>query len=161
MAKQKKRRPGPGGPGRPRPKPHWQPIEALAMVATHIDGMLQADREQYETLLQAKPKPHVLDDFTINRVIAAFTTQRNDFGLFDQQLQRWAALPLSDQQRREVERLMEQMRLLRENNEQVLTLARELSKGTIEKVMAKSDVELGLEFLLQLTEQEGRKGKHS
>ncbi len=161
MAKQKKRRPGPGGPGRPQPKPHWQPIEALAMVAAHIDGMLQADREQYETLLEAKPKPHVLDDFTINRVIAAFTTQRNDFGLFDEQLQRWAALPLSDQQRREVERLMEQMRLLRENNEQVLTLARELSKGTIEKVMAKSDVELGLEFLLQLTEQEGRKGKHS
>ena len=53
------------------------------------------------------------------------------------------------------------MRLLRENNEQVLTLARELSKGTIEKVMAKSDVELGLDFLLQLTEQEGRKGKRS
>ena len=53
MAKQKKRRPGPGGPGRSQPKPHWQPIEALAMVAAHIDGMLQADREQYETLLQA------------------------------------------------------------------------------------------------------------
>jgi hypothetical protein len=50
MAKQKKRRPGPGGPGRSQPKPHWQPIEALAMVAAHIDGMLQADREQYETL---------------------------------------------------------------------------------------------------------------
>jgi len=149
MAKQKKRRPGPGGPGRPQPKPQWQPIEALAIVAAHIDGMLQADREQYETLLQAKPKPHVLDDYTVNRVIAAFTTQRNDFGLFDQQLQRWAALPLSDQQRREVERLVEQMRLLRENNEQVLTLARELSKGTIDKVMAKSDVELGLEMLMK------------
>ncbi len=119
------------------------------MVAAHIDGMLQADREQYETLLEAKPKPHVLDDFTINRVIAAFTTQRNDFSLFDQQLQRWVALPLSDQQRREVERLVEQMRLLRENNEQVLTLARELSKGTIDKVMAKSDVELGLEMLMK------------
>jgi len=82
-------------------------------------------------------------------VIAAFTTQRNDFSLFDQQLQRWVALPLSDQQRREVERLVEQMRLLRENNEQVLTLARELSKGTIDKVMAKSDVELGLEMLMK------------
>ena len=117
------------------------------MVAAHIDGMLQADREQYETLLEAKPKPHVLDDYTVNRVIAAFTTQRNDFRLFDEQLQRWAALPLSDQQRREVERLVEQMRLLRENNEQVLTLARELSKGTIDKVMAKSDAELGLEML--------------
>jgi hypothetical protein len=149
MAKQKKRRPGPGGPGRPQPKPYWQPIEALAMVAAHIDGMLQADREQYETLLQAKPKPHVLDDFTINRLIAAFTTQRNDFRLFDQQLQRWQAGPLTDDQRREVERLVEQMRLLRENNEQVLTLARELSQGTIDKVKAKSDVELGLEMLMK------------
>src|SRR6266699_3372955 len=139
MAKQKKRRPGPGGPGRPQPKPHWQPIEALAMVAAHIDGML----------LEAKPKPHVLDDFTINRVIAAFTTQRNDFRLFDQQLQRWQAGPLTDDQRREVERLVEQMRLLRENNEQVLTLARELSQGTIDKVMATSDVELGLEMLMK------------
>jgi len=119
------------------------------MIAAHIDGMLQADREQYETLLEAKPKPHVLDDSTVNRVIAAFTTQRNDFGLFDQQLQRWAALPLSDQQRHEVERLVEQMRLLRENNEQVLTLARELSTGTIDKVMAKSDVEQGLEMLMK------------
>jgi hypothetical protein len=149
MAKQKKRRPGPGGPGRPQPKPHWQPIEALAMIAAHIDGMLQADREQYETLLEAKPKPYVLDDSTVNRVIAAFTTQRNDFRLFDQQLQRWQAGPLTDDQRREVERLVEQMRLLRENNEQVLTLARELSKGTIDKVMAKSDVELGLEMLMK------------
>src|SRR6266699_1415876 len=149
MAKQKRRRPRSGGPGRQQLKPHWQPIEALAMVAAHIDGMLQADREQYETLLQAKPKPHVLDDYTVNRVIAAFTAQRNDFGLFDEQLQRWAALPLSDQQRREVERLIEQMRLLRENNEQVLMLARELSTGTIDKVMAKSDVALGLEMLMK------------
>ncbi len=149
MAKQKRRRPRPGGPGRQQLKPQWQPIEALAMIAAHIDGMLQADREQYETLLEAKPKPHVLDDYTVNRVIAAFTTQRNDFGFFDEQLQRWAALPLSGQQRREVERLVEQMRLLRENNEKVLTLARELSKGTIDKVMAKSDVELGLEMLIK------------
>lgn len=147
MAKQKRRWSRPGGPGRPQPKLHWQPIEALAMIATHIDGMLQADREQYETLLEAKPKPHVLDDYTINRVIAAFTSQRNDFGLFDEQLQRWQAGPLTDDQRREVERLVEQMRLLRENNEQVLSLARELSTGTIDKVMATSDVELGLEML--------------
>ena len=44
----------------------------------------------------------------------------------------------TDDQRREVERLVEQMRLLRENNEQVLTLARELSTGTIDKIMTQS-----------------------
>ncbi len=40
MAKQKRRRPRPGGPGRPQLKPQWQPIEALAMIAVPIDGML-------------------------------------------------------------------------------------------------------------------------
>jgi hypothetical protein len=128
MAKQKKRqqKKRPGGPGRPQ-QPQWQPIEALSIMAKHIDGMLEADREQYETLLEAKPKPHVLDDYTVSRVIAAFTTQKNDFWLFDEQLRRWQAGPLTSDQRTEVTRLVEQMRLLRENNEQVLSLARELS----------------------------------
>jgi hypothetical protein len=75
--------------------------------------------------------------------------QRDDFALFDGQLRRWLAEPLTDDQRGEVERLVEQMRLLRENNERVLALAAELSKGTIDKVMATSDVELGLQALMK------------
>jgi hypothetical protein len=54
------------------------------------------------------------------------------------------------QQRVEVTRLVVQMRRLREVDHQVLALARELSKGTIEKVMSKSDEELGLEFLMDM-----------
>lgn len=131
------------------PQPQWQPVGMLPTLARHIDGMLAADREQYETLLEAKPKPYVLDDFTINRVITAFTTQKKDFWLFEEQLGRWKAGLLSDQQRQEVERLVEQMRLLRENNERVVLLARELQQGTIEKQLAKDDAQLGLDFLLR------------
>jgi hypothetical protein len=111
--------------------------------------MLDADLEQYQNLLLAKPKPYVLDDATVNRVIDAFTTQASDFWLFDEQLKRWQSEPLTDGQRDEVERLVEQMRRLRENNTKVLLLARELSKGTIDKMMGKSEVELGLESLLK------------
>jgi hypothetical protein len=50
---------------------------------------------------------------------------------------------LSAQQRTEVERLAGQMKKLREQITVILALADELAKGTIEKVMAKSDVELG------------------
>jgi hypothetical protein len=42
----------------------------------------------------------------------------------------------------------------------ILRLADELKERTIEKVIAKSDVELGLEYLLRLAENEQRKGKH-
>jgi hypothetical protein len=137
-----------------RPKqtaqPHWQPISMLPTLATHIDGMLESDVEQYQMLLEARGKPHVLDDYTVNRVKQVFTTQRNDFWLFEEQLKRWQSEPLTDEQRAEVARLVEQMNKLRENNTNVLALADELSKGTIEKVMAKSDAELGLEFLMRM-----------
>lgn len=136
-------------PGQNQPKPQWQPIEALPTFTHYIDGMLEADREQYQTLLEAKDKPHVLDDYTVNRVKSVFTTQREDFSLFDEQLKRWAELPtLTGEQRAEVTRLQEQMRFLRENSTAVLALAEELGKGTIEKIMSKSDTELGLDFLL-------------
>src|SRR6266487_3241433 len=131
-----------------QPQPQWQPIETLWTFATHIDGMLESSQEQYETLQEAKPKPHVLDDYTVNRVITAFTTQIADLWLFDEQLKRWSAETLTPEQWTEVVRLVEQMRRLREVDNQVLALVRELSKGTIEKVMAKSDEELGLEFLM-------------
>lgn len=132
-----------------RPRPQWQPIGMLPTLARHIDGMLEADREQYETLLEAKPKPYVLDNATVARVISVFSKQQKDFWLFEEQLRRWQSGPLTDAQREEVERLVGQMRALRENNEQVLALARELAQGTIEKVLAKSNAELGLEFLLR------------
>ena len=132
----------------PTPQPQWQPISKLPLIATHIDGMLEAAQEQHQTLLPAKARPHALDDYTVNRVIKVFTEQQNDLRLFDEQLKRWSTGTLSAQQRKEVERLQGQMKKLRGQITMILTLAEELSKGTIEKVMAKSDAELGLEFSL-------------
>jgi len=141
-------------PKKKRPRqtaqPHWQPISMLPTLAMHIDGMLEVDEEQYHHLLQARPKPHVLDNFTVNRVIQVFTKQQKDLPLFDEQLSRWQALTLTTEQRAEVERLVKQMARLHEVHDQILALARELSQGTIEKVMAKSDEQLGLEFLMKM-----------
>jgi polyphosphate kinase 2 (PPK2 family) len=129
-------------------QPQWQPISMLPTIATHIDGMLEAAQEQYQTLLPAKARPHALDDYTVNRVKKVFTTQQNDLWLFDEQLKRWQSNQPTAQKQTEVERLQRQMKKLREQITVILELADDLSKGTIEKVMAKSDAELGLEFLL-------------
>src|ERR1700693_6522443 len=85
-------------PGVP-PQPRWQGIETLLTFATHIDGMLVSSQEQYATLQEAKPKPHVLDDYTVNRVITVFTSQIADLWLFDEQLSRWSAETLTPAQR--------------------------------------------------------------
>ena len=129
-------------------QPQWQPLSKLPLIAHHIDGMLESAQEQYQTLLPAKAKPHILDDFTVNRVKKVFTTQQKDLWLFEEQLTRWSKNQLTPEQRKEVERLAVQMLKLREQVVVILDLADQLGKGTTQKVMAKSDAELGLEFLL-------------
>jgi len=129
-------------------QPQWQPISKLSLIAKHIDGMLESAQEQYQTLLPAKAKPHVLDDFTVNRVKKVTTSQQKDLWLFEEQLTRWSKNQLTPEQRKEVERLAVQMLKLREQVTVILDLADQLGKGTIEKVMAKSDAELGRAFLL-------------
>ena len=129
-------------------QPDWQPISQLPLIGSMIDGMLQDAEEHYQTLLQAPPKPHVLDDYTVGRVFEVFGSQKNDLWLFEEQLARWKMDKLSVGQRHEVDRLTEQVGRCRTVIDSILSLAEELKEGTIEKVLAKSDLELGLEFLL-------------
>ncbi len=79
---------------------------------------------------------------------------REDFWVFEEQLRSFQAGQLTAKQRAEVTRLRGQMAKLRQINSDVLALAEELSKGTIEKQLAKSDFELGLETLLRMTNGE-------
>jgi hypothetical protein len=85
---------------------------------------------------------------TVGRVIEVFTAQQGDLWLFDEQLRRWERGPLTSAQRQEVERLAGQMLQLHEVISAILRLAEQLQERTIEKVLAKSDAELGLEMLL-------------
>lgn len=119
------------------------------MIANHIDGMLEEAVEHLATLQEAIPKPYVLDDYTVNRVIKVFTTQQNDLWLFDEQLQRWKATSLTPKQLQEVTRLLAQMERLHETISNILALAAELKEKTIEKMLSKSDLEIGLEALLK------------
>ena len=104
--------------------PQWQPISQLPLVARHIDGMLSAANEQHGLLQQARPRPYVLDDYTVGRVKEVFTTQQDDLWLFDEQLERWKALPLTTAQRQEVERLVGQMQQLHTVIAAILELAK-------------------------------------
>ena len=63
-------------------------------------------------------------------------------------IRRWRAEGPSATQRRDLDRLEEQNRRLRQVTTEVLALAAELRKGTIDRIMAMSDLELGLQALL-------------
>jgi hypothetical protein len=126
---------------------NWQPISALPTIAFIINEMLNETQEQYETLLEAREKPHVLDDYTVDRVHSAYTTQLEDVSLFDEQLARWEKGQLDSNQRQEVEKLTKQAEELRKVCQQILSLAAELKKGTINRILEKSDLELAMDVL--------------
>lgn len=134
-------------PNQSKPQPNWQPISALPTIAYAIDGMYAGVEQQYPTLLEAKQRPYVLDNATVNRVVNVYTQQQQDLWLFEEQLKRWQAQPLTPSQQQEVTRLEGQLEKLRQHLAAILSVAEELKQGTIETVLEKDDLELGIDFL--------------
>ena len=133
---------------RGRGEPNWQPISMLATIASLSDEGLRDAREHYATLLEARPKPYVLDDAMIARTKRVNVESLEWCEVYDRQLARWQRERLTGEQREEVTRLQGVVRDLRAVLTQILELADELARGTIERQLAKSDLELGLEVVL-------------
>jgi hypothetical protein len=126
----------------------WQPISALPMIGSMIDDWLNEVEELYANLDACRSNPHVLDDSIVERVMSVYSAQAGDVWLYEEQLSRWRSLTLPPQQCQELARLTAQVLAIRERITAILALAEELKKGTIESVLAKSDLDLGLEALL-------------
>ena len=127
---------------------NWQPISQIPLIASMIAGAFDDTREHLATLIQAKTRPHVLDDATVDRSIRVHTEQMEFVDIYAQQITRWRTQRLSAAQRHELDRIEVQNQTLRTVTMKVLATARELSKVTIERVLAMSDLELGIEAIL-------------
>ncbi len=127
---------------------NWQPIREMPLIARMIDGTLDDTREHFETLSEARVRPHVLDNATLDRVEQVHTEQLQFVDIYAQQISRWRTEKPSADQTRELDRMEAQNGHLRAATADVLALASELRKGTIERVMGMSDAEFGLQALL-------------
>ncbi len=58
------------------PTPHWQPITALPLIASLIDGELADGQEHHASLLAVRDRLYVLDDATVERSLG-FEVQWN------------------------------------------------------------------------------------
>jgi hypothetical protein len=120
----------------------------LATIAHLIDEGLTDAREQYATLLQARPKPWVLDDALVARSKRVNSEALEWCCVYDRQLARWLGERLTPAQRREVIRLQGVQRDQRRVLNELLALLDELAARSIDRQLAKPDVQLGLEYLL-------------
>ena len=129
----------------PTLEPQWQPISQLRMISAVIDSGLADAQAHYASLLEARPKPYVLDDTLVTRSIRAHTEQRDFLWVFKKQLARWRIESKSDSDTVEISRLDDQLERWSQVLTNILTLAEGLRVGTIETALAKSDAELGIE----------------
>ena len=135
---------------------NWQPISEMPLIASMVDRAIDDTRDHIKALTEARARPHVLNDATIDRVEQVHTEQLAFPDIYAQQIGRWRTETPSTAQTRELataqtrglDRMEEQNRQLRAVTEDVLALALVLLKGTIDRIMAMSDVEIGLQALL-------------
>ena len=114
-----------------------------------VGEMLEAARQNHHSLTEARARPSMLDDATLDRVERVWGDTEADQWLFVEQLARWRRGPLTPSQRQVLERLEGQVTTLGELLSAILALAKELRPGTIDRIMEKSDIELGLEYFLR------------
>ena len=105
------------------------------MYKTILTFIVQNAQEQIESLKQAIPKPYVLDDYTVNRVLEVFTEQKDMIWLHDRQFNIWLNSDITSEEVKEVNRLKEQLIILEKLIDNILDIANELKENTIEKVL--------------------------
>jgi hypothetical protein len=129
-------------------RPTWRPISWLPTVSSVIDGGLAAAQELHRSLAQGAARPYSLDEATLARVRRVYGDQAEDVELFAEQVRRWQAEALTEAQRQEVARLAGQVVAWRREVTAILELVADEKDNTIEALMRKSDLEVGIEALL-------------
>lgn len=125
----------------------FHPIESLPEFAVLIDDYVRDADEIWNDLAPARARPHILDEYTLDRVRDVYTEGLEIFQYFEQQLALWQEGKPTGPIAAEVERLQGQVTAYRRTAVRLLELAEELRGKTIEAIMGMDDVEVALRFL--------------
>lgn len=128
--------------------PFEQPISQLPLVASLIDGGVEEAAAQRQILTEARTRPHLLDDATLDRVDQVYREEQEWLAGCEEQLRRWRQDRPSSAEEREIDRLAEEIERLKPIVAEILALSAEIRTGTIDRIMEMSDAELGLKTLL-------------
>lgn len=124
------------------PEQNWQPISMLPMIAQLVDDMLDGARQQHD-VLAAAPR-YSLDNATLDRVEGVYGDGLDGHPAFENQLARWQHEHPDAQG---LTRLAGRVGQLRPSYQRVLDLTLRLRASTIEALLGKSDLEVGMEAL--------------
>ncbi len=127
--------------------PDLQPIAMLPTIAELIDGQY-ADSLEFVTIArEARARPHVMDDSTVDHMERVYKERADWLDVYRAQLAYWRAASLTRAQRGEIDRLAGVVDADSAVVDEISKAAAVIRAGTIERIMSKSDLELGLDAL--------------
>jgi 16S rRNA U1498 N3-methylase RsmE len=102
---------------------------------------------QIELFALAVKQLYRLDDATVNHAMRVYENQREDQALFRNQAGRWAGEVVTTEEKAALATYVAALNKLDQLTGDVLAMCSTLSGQTIEKLLVKSDLEVGLEAL--------------
>lgn len=120
------------------------PLESLSPLLTLKTSVPQ---DLYQSLAQARSRPHVLGDAEIERAIHLCESQLEMVPVSRAQSARWRCETLSSAQRKALDRLDDDIEEFEKAVHATLALAKEMASGTIDAILRMEDGELGMATL--------------
>jgi len=131
-------------------EPTWRPLTSIDMVTAIAVQSLAFAQEHLDTV--GPVRPYVLDDHTVARMLRIWGNAKDNNALFADQARRWqteaATQPDYHQAVTELVSIVDQERGL---IDEIIATAQKLEQVTIERLLAKSDFEVGLDALTNRT----------
>lgn len=121
-------------------KPIWRTIEFLPTLEFLLNGGYESNLKQYNLYLEAKDKPHALDDQIIDRSIKLFTSQLDDMWYYEKQISRWKKE--NPDKQLQLDHLFAKYERFKEITQKILALVDGLKKHTINRILEMDDIEL-------------------
>jgi len=128
-------------------QPTFHPISKALSILEITHSMLESSKDQLVNMENIKDKPYVLNDELINRSIKLYTSQNEDLDIFLQQCVIWKNKELNELQQYQVTTIEENINSLLKINNQILSIVDACKDSTINKILAKDDLELAIDAL--------------
>jgi hypothetical protein len=124
---------------------NFRDIDQLPSLSHALDYMAKNMVHQITALERGLDAPHIFDDQVITRTIESYSQAITYCTQHREQFNHWLSKDLNQDQRTEVERLIEVNQRVCAGAERILDLCSQIKKGTIDSIMGKDDFDLGFE----------------
>ncbi|MFE3279935.1 hypothetical protein [Nocardia sp. NPDC059239] len=126
---------------------NWYPTSEIGYFTDIVREGISITVGQIELFEPAVGQPYRLDDETVGHAVQVYENQREDQVLFRNQAERWAGEVATTQEKAALAMYVAALDELDRLTDDVLKMCSTLAGQTIEKLLAKSDLKVGLEAL--------------